>query len=736
MGRRFVNLPESDRDAAFDTVKAVVVEQPHKISLLAGAIQIANAMESSIGKLCMESFHGRLQESVNKGRWNEVKLMTRFLCALYPMVADAGSGVLKLLNTLINAAILLQKSTEKRSPLGQELYTAVLLALPYLLSSVTIAEGSAKLKQSVIELIEKSKEFPIVEDDNALKILNPWTTPEKQPYQSKSFVQLVRNVINTIAANNLVVPNMLEIPVLIDSEIPRDDHFVHHPFPAINIPEKIEDFVSYGGVDYQTPRLFFSAYLPDILETVPPVESLESVLLRDISTDIINNMDFNRKEVARQLITLDLFFDKQTFTEPGISMDRLQSIHAANPADSTWKVEDVAMEAVLESIFKLPSSNFYGSYFHAILIEECIMAPQAIAPVFGRAIRFLYSQLTEMDVELQHRFLDWLSHHLSNFGFSWKWQEWKDDVSLPELHPRKVFIQQLIQKEVRLSYPQRVKETLPEELVQFVPQDPAEPIFKFLESESQYQNEVYKLISLLRDGSKKEDIDLLLQEISQSVAGREEANGKSDSTKTVVEIVVSTVCYLGNRSISHAESWISRRKDLLLEVCINDYSQAVETVLEYWKDQPYVGLLVVTQLIKQEIMPPSAFITALFQPASRGLLTTNHGWEMLLRVIDFTLDHAKYSQGSEKQAVFTELIKWFSRLIEEQEADLNSDTMEVEEDVKQSVETKRWSLWWSKGTIRALVRRYYKEVQAGKDTWANKITNNYIAELLTQAYAL
>lgn len=712
-----------------------MIEQPHKIPLLAGAIQIANAMESSIGKLCMELFHGRIQEAVDTGKWNEVKLMTRFVCALYPMVADGGSGVFKLLNALINAAILLQNSTEKRSPLGQELYTAVLMALPYLLSSVSIADASAEFKQSVTELIEKSREFPIVEDDSSLKILNPWNS-EKQPYESKNFVQLVRNVTDTIAVNNLAVPNMLEIPVLIEPDMPKDDHFVHHPFPAVGIPEMVEKFASYTGVDYQMPRLFFSAYLPDVLETVPPVESLESVLLRDISTDIINNMDFNRKEVARQLITLDLFFGKQTFTEPGISMDRLQGLHAANPGDSTWKVEDVAMEAVLESIFKLPSSNFHGSYFHAILIEECIMAPQAIAPVFGRAIRFLYSHLTEMDIELQHRFLDWFSHHLSNFGFSWKWQEWKDDVGLPELHPRKVFIQQLIQKEVRLSYPQRVKETLPEELVQFVPKAPEEPIFKFLEPESQYQNEVHKLISLLREGNKKEDIDVLLQEISQTVAGTEEANDKNDPTKTVVDIVMSTVCYLGNRSISHAESWISRCKDLLIDVCTNDYSQAVESVLEYWQEQPYVGLLVVTQLLKQEIMPPSAFITALFQPASRGLLTTNHGWEMVLRVIDFTLAHTKYSQGSEKQAVFSQLIKLYSQLIDEQEADLNSDAMEVEENQAQSRETKRWAVWWSKGTIRALVRRYHKEVQAGKDSWTNEITNEYTAELLNQVYAL
>lgn len=736
MGKRFVNLPEADRLEALNTFQAVVIEQPHKIPLLAGAIQVANGMESSIGKLCIESFHARLQDAVDKGNWNSVKLLTRFIASLYPMIADGGSGVFKLLNVLLDRAIELQNTSEKRSPLGQELYTAVLLSIPYLISSVIIADASEELKQSLKELIVKSRGFNIVEDSKAVEMLTPWTG-DKKPYESKCFVELVRNVMESIAANNLIVPSMLEIPVLIEPDMPKEGHFVSHIFPAINIPESIEKLAPYKGIDYQTTRMFFSVYLPDILETVPPVQSLESVLFRDISTDIINNMDFNRKEVARQLITLDLFFGKSTFTEPGISMDRLQGLHASNPSDSTWKVEDVAMEAVLEGIFKLPKASFYGSYFHAILVESCIMAPQAIAPVFGRAIRFLYSHLTELDIELQHRFLDWFSHHLSNFGFSWKWQEWKDDVSLPEMHPRKVFMKQLILKEVRLSYPQRVKDTLPEELVEFVPAVSQEPIFKFLEPESQYQNEVHQLMDLFRESNanQKEDINNLLHQIRQSAGGNDEEAGENvNPTNTVIDIVVSTVCYLGNRSISHAESWIERTKDILLDVCVNDYTQTIESVLDYWKEQPYVGLLVVMQLIKQEILPPSEFFKTLIEPSCRGLLTTNHGWEMMLRVIDFTIGHQKYSTGStEKTQLFNEVLELFNKLITEQEIDVTEETME--EDNQGDQESKQWALWWTKGTIRSLIRRYYLEFQRIQDVGSN-IKNDYILGLLDQAKAL
>lgn len=728
MGKRFVNLPETDRLAALDTVQAVVIEQPHKIPLLAGSIQIANSTQSSIGKIVVESFHGRIQEAADKGQWNKFKLLSRFIATLFPIIGESGAGVFKLLNVTLDRAIELQKqSGETRSPLGEELYTSVLLTIPYLISSISLQETAEEVKGAIKGLIIKSRDFTIVENQSALNVLTPFSG-DKVPYESKNFVKLVRDALDNIA-ETLSVPKLINIPFLIEQDLHRDAPLVQHVFPAVSLAENVSQLAPYTGTAYQTPRLFFSVYLPEILETVPPVGTLPSLLFRDVSCDIISNMDFNRKEVARQLITLDLFFEKGTFTEPGIVMDRLQALQAANPSESTWKVEDVALEAILEELFKLPTSNFYGSYFHVILIESCIMAPQAIAPVFGRAIRFLYSTLTDMDVELRNRFLDWFSHHLSNFGFSWKWQEWKDDASLPDLHPRKVFMQQLIIKEVRLSYAQRVRESLPEELVSWVPVIPEEPVFKYLEPESQYQNEVQKLVSLLRESGAKEDIDTLLSEISEKANGLEEEN----ATQLVVDIVMSTIVYLGNRSISHAESWITKSKDLLLDVLPNDYTKAVNAVLEYWKSQPYVGLLVITQLIKQEILPPSAFIISLFDKDLQSLLYTNHGWEMLVRTLDSVVNH-KTLAATEKEKVFKELIHRFGELIDQQTTTVDEEAGEVEEDVLNTKETNRWALRWSQGTIKSLLRKYYTQLQG--NTLGDDVTNAYVKDLLAAVRAI
>lgn len=712
-----------------DTFQAVIYEQPHKIPLLSGAIQVANSGDSSIGQVTLESFHARLQESVEQGNWDKVKLISRFITLLYPIVSDQGSGIFKLLHVLLDRAIDLQNvDSTKRNALGEALYTTVLFNITYLISIISPSEPTSDtVKDTIKELVVKSNQFTVVFDSKNLNILAPWIG-DKKPYEIKSFVLLLRAAVNNLV-ETWSLPNFLDIPALVSNHPNKEDSTpTQHVFPAVNIPENIAELAPYTGKDYATPRLFFSIYLADVFETVPAVGSIDSLVFRDISTDIINHLDFNRKEVARQIITLDLFFDKHTFTEPGITMDRLQELHASNPTDSTWKVEEVALEAVLEGLFKLPNSNFYGSYFHTILIEACIMTPQAIAPVFGRAIRFLYSHMSEMDVELQYRFLDWFSHHLSNFSFSWKWQEWKDDIKLPDLHPRKVFMKQLIAKEVRLSYVQRIKDTLPEELQVLLPVSAEEPVFKYLEGDSEYQNEVHKLINLIREAKEKDSYDGLLQEISEKARSLEEDSEEGvDPIKRVIDIVVGTICYLGNRSISHAEVSISRSKELLLEVCPNDYSAAISSVMDYWVDQPFVGLLVVANLVREGVVPPEAYVAATFEVSKlQYLVTSNLGWESLERIA-----HIAFKTEETKEKFLQEVVLRFEQRVSEQEAAQTDDDMEVDGDDKR--ENMRWALWWTKGTIRSLLRKYHKDIS---DQVKASVTNEYIKSILEEVATL
>ena len=195
-----------------------------------------------------------------------------------------------------------------------------------------------------------------------------------------------------------------------------DETSAKHTLPEIQIPLPV-----LAGSRPRLPEVYFSVYADQDIETVPSVSDVASSLVRDSLIDTINIIDFNRNATARFLIDLDCYFAENTFVKRATQFDKLRNVEEGR---STWKPEDVVVDAVFSQLLQLPTPEHKLVYYHAVLTEACKIAPAAIAPSLGRAIRWLYQNVESMDLELVYRFIDWFSHHLSNFGFTWKWTEW------------------------------------------------------------------------------------------------------------------------------------------------------------------------------------------------------------------------------------------------------------------------------------------------------------------------
>jgi nuclear cap-binding protein subunit 1 len=63
-------------------------------------------------------------------------------------------------------------------------------------------------------------------------------------------------------------------------------------------------------------------------------------------------------------------------------------------------------------------------YYCGVMTEATKLAPSEIAPTLGRAIRWVYQRAGEVRGVVLMRFLGWFALHLSNFGFTYKWDEW------------------------------------------------------------------------------------------------------------------------------------------------------------------------------------------------------------------------------------------------------------------------------------------------------------------------
>lgn len=189
-----------------------------------------------------------------------------------------------------------------------------------------------------------------------------------------------------------------------------------HAVPQISVPSPVT-----SGARPQLPEIYFSVYADQEIETVPSTSDVASSILRDSLVDTINILDYNRNATAKFLIDLDCYFAPGTFVKRATQFDKLRNVDEGR---SRWKPEDVAVDAVFSQMLQLPIAEHKLVYYHAVLTEACKVAPAAIAPSLGRAIRWLYRNVDGMDLELVYRFEDWFAHHLSNFGFTWKWTEW------------------------------------------------------------------------------------------------------------------------------------------------------------------------------------------------------------------------------------------------------------------------------------------------------------------------
>ncbi|PSR80770.1 MIF4G like-domain-containing protein [Coniella lustricola] len=574
-----------------------------------------------------------IEESVKVGEWRTVKLYLKFLACLQSCLE--GEGVFPILDTLFDRAVELQTASSEDT-IGTELVKIILLTIPY-----AIAAAPGKFEKSAVELLDKTD--IIASEPHALQtLIDPFfpETDEKSPVADLSFIGLLQKQLQSEANRGWelsCLPRPWKMPLEDVETQEKLDNCTKHTLPIVNFPETL-----VAGSRPLFPEIYFSVYVNQEISSVPPVTDITSCLVRDSLLDTINILHFNRSITARRLIDIDNYFADGTFVSRATPFDQLRDV----PADkSTWKPEDVAVDAVFSQLFLLPTPEQKLVYYHSVLTEACRIAPAAIAPSLGRAIRFLYRSTGIFDLELNNRFIDWFSHHLSNFGFTWKWAEWTGDVALPDLHPYKAFIVGSIDKEIRLSFAGRIRKTLPDGYQSLVPpeKDQEEPPFKFEQDSVPFAQEGRELAVILKrkapDEEKKKLVDTDIQAVIEKIHSQAIDQGL-DPLVTSTDVFTTAVLYVGSKSLSHVLAAIERNKERLLDAGASSdpaRAQIITAVTEFWSAHPGVAKQIIEKLLNYGIVNPVAVVQwALngFAGRTRGeALARSYIYEMVLNTV-------------------------------------------------------------------------------------------------------
>ncbi|CAI4667160.1 Nuclear cap-binding protein complex subunit 1 [Saccharomyces cerevisiae] len=765
-------------NALLSTLNAVVVEQPQKQAAIALLTMVVNSKNNVAGKSIINYFFEELQKwckqtyndefkstSNETGPWNKIKLILRFLSILSPMFLV--DELINIYKSLFELSIELNNlDPGNRVPLSEAIYTNTLLNIPYLFFFNRNNDG---LRTKVEELLAYVEQNYLVKttDINLLREYNG-----EPPYEMVELVRVVLPNVKKALINNLEQLNEL-FPDWNHLLTPQtgDEGFND----ALTLPsvDDLKSFVrlnkNFGSVDsmWKTPRYAFHVYLPNSagnFETVVPISTYAGQLFNDIIIDLVESLEFNRKEVARQVITLDLFFKAGIFTEPGESIAQLIATYEENPLAPTFKIEDLAIETILGLIFKLPSVSQPFAYFYTLLVDICQNSPKAIAPVFGRAFRFFYSHLDSLDFELKLRYLDWFSIQMSNFNFSWKWNEWEDDsIKFGKYfyNPKVNFAKNLIQKELRLtSNFSEVEDSLPQEFTKYldtsyIPRDQLINYYQSLftgytvEEDSVRKNDLYfrqegvpmeNTVRKILDYTHKANNSREVTELESILGELKNEYGSiiSDFNRFVIILLVQAVTDSGSRSLSHANKYINDLKEDLktifakieLDIETKEYI-IIEAVLTFWNANPQTGFLVADAFKYAGLLTSRTIFTFIFNETglkNNGLIEAT-AIEAVFRNLSQQISEENES-GNNFEFVFERLCTIANSTIDLLDVNADEDIeipkvngeMDID-DIEDDKLDLKWKYFTVIGFIKSILRRYSHEYRELADKLIANIDN-------------
>ncbi|PVI07696.1 hypothetical protein DM02DRAFT_714398 [Periconia macrospinosa] len=594
---------EDIRNQFFDVFVQLIVDQPFKIPFVAAVAFYGNQVKAEITTEAMKRVGERLQESLAAGQWREFKLLLRFFACLQPIFEE--DGIFTLLGQLFDTVVDLQSANEN-DVVGIELVKIILLTIPYaiasggdrfhdkaneLLNSTGIVAGNTLPVEALIHPYDDDIEDTVINYHSVIGLLQQQLTAESQSGWKLACIPKFH--VDAMQRTN-PEDTLQATPAT-------------HVFPTFTIPSPVNP-----GSKPLFPEAYFSLFANQESSIVPALNDIAASLIRDAIVDTIDQLDFNREVVAKFLVDLDCYWSHGTFANRGIALDKFLQEFGNDKA--TYKSEDMVIDAIFSLLFKLPTPEHKLVYYHSLITQCCKAAPAAIAPSLGRAIRSIYKNLHAMDLELGHRFLDWFSHHLSNFEFRWRWAEWIDDLKLSKLEPKKAFIVAALDKEIRLSFAKRVRQTLPEEFSLLIPErldEDNSPEFKYEKPETPYAAEGQMLLQQLRKKATHEQV----QETIDRIHAQAEEQGISDVLVPSTDAFVTAICRLGAKSLSHFLSCVERGRERLVNIAQQSDSarrQIVTSVVEYWKDQPGIAVRIIDLLLNYTILAPMTVIQWVF----------------------------------------------------------------------------------------------------------------------------
>ncbi|KAL6902082.1 hypothetical protein ACP4OV_004958 [Aristida adscensionis] len=604
---------EHSKDAIFEFILQCAAQLPHKIPFYGVLIGLINLENEDFVKDIVDTTQANLQDALHNENRDRIRILLRFLSGLMCSKVIVPSSIIETFETLLSsAATILDEETGNPSwqPRADFYVYCIVASLPW---------GGPELFEQVPDEFERvlvgiqsyisiRKHF----DDIAFSVFE---TDEGHSPNKKDFMEDLWERIQVLSRNGWKVksvpkPHLSFEAQLVDGKSHRLSP-ISCPVPTLSqSSSEVLKGQEKHEADLKYPQRLRRLHIfpTDKAENMQPVDRF---VVEECILDVLLffNGCYSRKECAFYLVGLPVSFRYEYLM-----------------AETIFSQE--------QELLLLPNPPFKPIYYTLVIIDLCKALPGAFPSVVVGAVHALFERISNMDMECRTRLILWFSHHLSNFQFIWPWIEWSYVKDLPKWAPQRVFVQEVLEREVRLSYFEKIKQSIEDaaELEELLPPK-AGPSFKYHGDESNESTDGHRLskelVSMIRGRKTIRDIISWVEEHIIPTNGAEFA----------LTVVSQTLLDIGSKSFTHLITVLERYGQIISKLCPNEEMQLLlmDEISAYWKNSNQMTAIAIDRMMGYRLISNLAIVKWVFSPANVDQFhVSDRPWEILRNAVSKT----------------------------------------------------------------------------------------------------
>ncbi|XP_047334157.1 nuclear cap-binding protein subunit 1-like [Impatiens glandulifera] len=606
---------------------------PHKIPFYGTVLGLLNLENESFGKDVLESIQKNFQEALYVEDCNKIRILLRFLTVLTCSKVLQPSSLVVVYETLLSSAAT-TVDEEKGNPSWQaraDFYIACILScLPW--GGAELVEQLPEEIERVMVGIEAYLRIRKHISDIGFSVFEDFIGIDKVTDQD--FLQDLWVRIEELSSHGWKLDSVPRPHLAFEAQLVAGKSHDIGPISCPEVPDspEVPSLIIFGKQKHEAelkyPRKIrrLNIFPADRIEDVQPIDRC---VVEEYLLDVLFYLNGCRKECASYIVGLPVPF----------------------------RYEHLIAETIFSQLLLLPNPPFKPLYYTLVIMDLCKALPGAFPAVVAGAVRVLFDKIAELDMECRTRLILWFSHHLSNFQFIWPWEEWAFVLELPKWAPQRVFVQEVLEREIRLSYWEKVKQSIENApaLEELLPPKGG-PNFKYTAEDT--ENSTEHALSVALRGLVKER-----KTVREMIAWIEESLIPVHGFEITLRVIVQTLLDMGSKSFTHLITVLERYGQAIERICTDEDKQVmlINEVSSYWKNSSQMTAVAIDRMMGYRLISNLAIVRWIFSSVNVGLFhISDHPWEILLNAVNKTynriLDLRKEIANLKKSVVSASMV--------------------------------------------------------------------------------